>query len=67
LKDSSFDLCDNLCVVPATPASKPIGKPKIQMSVSTGNIPNTAIKVEANDVSLGLKRKRDEEDYDMLE
>ncbi|PNF14588.1 Transcription initiation factor TFIID subunit 9 [Cryptotermes secundus] len=50
----------------ATPASKPIAKPKIQVSAPTGNVLNTPMKVEVNDVSSGLKRKLDEE-YDMLE
>jgi hypothetical protein len=53
--------------VAAAPASKPIVKPKIHMAVSAGNVLNTAIKVEVNDVSSGVKRKQDEEDYDMLE
>jgi hypothetical protein len=60
-------LYENVHVVAATPASKPITKPKIQVAVSTGNVPNTAIKVEANDISSGVKRKREEEDYDLLE
>ncbi|XP_021939135.1 transcription initiation factor TFIID subunit 9 [Zootermopsis nevadensis] len=51
----------------ATPTSKPITKPKFQMAMSTGNAPNAAIKVEANDFPSGMKRKRDEEDYDLLE
>jgi hypothetical protein len=37
------------------------------MAVPTGNVLNTAIKVEVNDVSSGVKRKLDEEEYDMLE
>jgi hypothetical protein len=37
------------------------------VAVSAGNVPNTAIKVEANDIPSGVKRKREEEDYDMLE
>jgi hypothetical protein len=57
----------NLYAVAATQASKPIAKPKIQVAVSTGNVINTGIKVEVNDVSSGMKRKHDEEDYDMLE
>jgi hypothetical protein len=60
-------ISEDLYVVAAAPASKPIAKPKIHMAVSTGNVINTAIKVEVNDVSSGMKRKQDEEDYDMLE
>jgi hypothetical protein len=37
------------------------------MAVSTGNVLNTPIKVEVNDVSPGVKRKQEDEDYDMLE
>jgi hypothetical protein len=55
-----------LYVVVATPTSKPIAKPKIQVGVPTGNVLNTAVKVEVNDVSPGVKRKLDEDDYDML-
>jgi hypothetical protein len=37
------------------------------VAVSTGNVPNAAVKVEANDLPSGVKRKREDEDYDMLE
>jgi hypothetical protein len=60
-------ISDNLYVFAATTASKPIAKPKIQVAVPTGNVLNTAMKVEINDVSPGVKRKLDEEEYDMLE
>jgi hypothetical protein len=58
---------ENVHVVAATPPSKPVTKSKIQVAVSTGNVSNAAIMVEANDVPSGVKRKREEEDYDLLE
>ncbi|XP_069701809.1 transcription initiation factor TFIID subunit 9 [Periplaneta americana] len=50
-----------------TAAPKSITKPKIQVAAPLGNTPNSAIKVETNDVSASMKRKRDDEDYDILE
>lgn len=57
----------NLYVVIATPTSKPVVKPKIQVAVSTANVANTPVKVEANDLPSGVKRKREDEDYDALD
>lgn len=51
----------------ATPTSKPVVKPKIQVAVSAANVANTPIKVEVNDLPSGVKRKREEEDYDALD
>jgi hypothetical protein len=56
----------NLFVV-ATPTSKPVVKPKIQVAVSGANVANTTVKVEPNDVPSGVKRKRDDDDYDALD
>jgi hypothetical protein len=35
--------------------------------VSAANVANTPIKVEVNDLPSGVKRKREEEDYDALD
>ncbi|KAJ9586977.1 hypothetical protein L9F63_019429, partial [Diploptera punctata] len=48
------------------PASKAVAKPKIQMTMPPGNNPTPTIKIE-NDLSSSLKRKREEDDYDILE
>jgi len=37
------------------------------VAVSTANVANTPVKVEANDLSSGVKRKREDEDYDALD
>jgi hypothetical protein len=37
------------------------------MAVSAGNVGNNPIKVEANDLPSGVKRKHEEDDYDALE
>ena len=48
-----------------TPTPKPLAKPKIQMTMAPGSTPAT-IKVE-NDLSSSIKRKREDDDYDLLE
>jgi hypothetical protein len=35
--------------------------------MSAANVANTPTNVEANDLPSGVKRKREEEDYDALE
>jgi hypothetical protein len=37
------------------------------VAVSAANVGNTPVKVEANDFPSGVKRKREEEDYDALD